>query len=64
VPGTATGHEKVITGRDLLKLLQSHTKLDLPVVVVDDENSHQGYRPVRAFSIWFNGCPVIHIGKK
>jgi hypothetical protein len=59
----ATGREKTITARDLLKLLQNHTKLDLPVVVIDDENPSQGYRTVRAFSIWFNGCPVIHVGK-
>jgi hypothetical protein len=64
VQSTATGHEKAITGRDLLKILQSHTKLDLPVVVIDDENPAQGYRTVRAISTWFNGCPVIHVGKK
>ena len=61
---TATGREKAITGRDLLKVLQGHAKLDLPVVVIDDENPPAGYRIVRAVSTGFNGCPVIHVGKK
>jgi len=53
-----------VKARELLKLLQGNQKIDLPVVVINDDVQEFGYQPIHEVSVLPNGCLVLHVGSR
>jgi hypothetical protein len=53
-----------VKARELLKHLQGTQKVDLPVVVLNDDQQENGYQPINQITVLHNGCLVLHVGSR
>ncbi len=53
-----------VKARELLKLLEGNQKIDLPVVVLNDDQRENGYQPIHEITVLHNGCLVLHVGSR